>query len=56
MPKKTRARLDGYVHGSPPLLAPFPLLQVEVRPLAMSTSWANAYFFRQLQRERLIHW
>jgi hypothetical protein len=29
---------------------------VELRPLGMSAGWANQYFMRQLQHEKLIHW
>ena len=30
--------------------------QIEVRPLGMSKAWANEYFFKPLQWERLLHW
>ena len=31
-------------------------LQVEIRPAGISPNWANAYFFRQLQQENMVHW
>lgn len=30
--------------------------QIEVRPLGMSSGWANRYFMQPLESERSIHW